>query len=264
MAVDSLSLNGKVAIITGSGRENGIGAGIALTLAKAGARVVINYVSDSTAPRAETVRERIEAVGGKDSVILVQADVSTEEGCKKIVSETLTRFNVDHIDIIVNNATYVIMGPVLQNKAQDIRNSFAVSILGPVLLLQEAYPHMPKFSRVINIGSVSSKMGFTPLPIYAAAKAAMDQLTFSLAREIGRDGKNITINTVAPGPVATDNLPATKEAEVMTDYMLSNTRNENRIGTVEDIGDAVLLLVSEKARWITGQFISVSGGINGG
>lgn len=86
--------------------------------------------------------------------------------------------------ITVNNATYVTLGPVLQSKPEDIQTAFAVSVVGPILLLQEAYPNMPKFSRVINIGSVSSKMGFNPLPIYAAAKAAMDQLTFSLAREV--------------------------------------------------------------------------------
>lgn len=100
MTADSLSLTGKVAIITGSGRENGIGAGIALTLAKAGARVVINYISKSTASRAETVRNKIDAVAGENSAIVVQADVSTAEGCKKIVGETLSRFGVNHIDII--------------------------------------------------------------------------------------------------------------------------------------------------------------------
>lgn len=108
MTVDSLSLAGKVAIITGSGRENGIGAGIALTLAKAGARVVINYVSNSTASRAEVVREKIDAVAGKNSAIVVQADVSTAEGCKKIVGETLTRFGVNHIDIIGITTCFVL------------------------------------------------------------------------------------------------------------------------------------------------------------
>ncbi|KAL7785853.1 hypothetical protein V8C37DRAFT_393258 [Trichoderma ceciliae] len=264
MAVDSLSLANKVAIITGSGKENGIGAAIALNLAKSGARVVVNYVSDSTASRAETVRAKIEAAAGKGSVIVVQADVSTQEGSKKLVGEALAGFEVDHIDILVNNAAYITGGPVLQSKAEDIRKSFEVSVIGPVLLLQEAYKHMPEFSRVINIGSVASKMGFNPLPIYGAAKAAMDQLTFSLAREVGRDGKHITVNTIAPGPVATDNLPSTPEVEPLTNYLLSVTRNENRVGTVEDIADAVLLLASEKSRWITGQFISVSGGINGG
>ncbi|UKZ57312.1 hypothetical protein TrVGV298_011165 [Trichoderma virens] len=256
MAVDSLSLANKVAIITGSGRENGIGAAIALTLAKAGARVVINYVSDSTAPRAETVRTEIEAAAGKNSVVVVQADVSTEEGCKKIVG--------GDADQIRRQPYRHYCGPILQSKAQDIHNAFAVSVVGPVLLLQEAYPHMPKYSRVINIGTVASRIGFGPLPIYASAKAAMDQLTFSLAREIGRDGKHITINTIAPGPVETDNLPDTPESAPMKNYLLSMTRSENRVGTVEDIADAVLLLSSEKSRWITGQFISVSGGINGG
>lgn len=95
----------------------------------------------------------------------------------------------------VNNATYVTMGPVLQSKPEDIQTAFAVSVVGPILLLQEAYPHMPKFSRVINIGSVSSKMGFNPLPIYAAAKAAMDQLTFSLAREVNIDSFSLVYLT---------------------------------------------------------------------
>ncbi|RFU81050.1 hypothetical protein TARUN_1143 [Trichoderma arundinaceum] len=268
MAVDSLSLADKVAIITGSGRENGIGAAIALSLAKAGARVVINYVSNATGPRAENVRTTIEAAAGKGSAIVVQADVSTQEGCKKIVGETLTKFGVNHIDIIidsvVNNAAYIPQGPVLQTSVEDIRKTYEVEIIGPILLLKEAYPHMPEYSRIINIGSVSSKMGFGPLPIYSSAKAAMDQLTFSLSREIGREGKHITINTLAPGPIETDNLPDVPEVQPLKDYLLAATRVEERIGTVEDVADAVLLLTSEKSRWITGQFISVSGGINGG
>ncbi|TFB03077.1 Versicolorin reductase [Trichoderma ghanense] len=261
---DSLALTNKVAIITGSGRENGIGAAIALTLAKAGGRVVINYVSDTTSSRAETVRQRIAAAAGDGSVIVVQADVSTKDGCEKIVGEALEKFKVDHIDIIVNNATAVTAGPVLSSSAEAITKAFQVSVIGPILLLQEAYPHMPRYSRIINIGTVASRLGFGALPIYAAVKAAMDQLTWTLAREIGRDGKNITINTIAPGPVKTDNIPDTPQAAALTNWLVSLTRNEERIGTAEDIADAVWLLASEKSRWITGQFISVSGGINGG
>ena len=96
----SLSLEGKVAIISGSGRENGIGAGIAIALAQAGARVTLNYVSDTTAPRAASVVEKIEGIAGKGSVIAVQADVSTLDGVKKLVSETLKGFGVDQIDIL--------------------------------------------------------------------------------------------------------------------------------------------------------------------
>ncbi|KAK9319418.1 hypothetical protein V1517DRAFT_332648 [Lipomyces orientalis] len=226
-STDSLSLSNKVAIITGSGKENGKGRAIA-----------------------------------------VKADVSTAEGSKKIVEETLSGFGVDYINIIVNCASFVAYGTILDSKAKDIMKTFQVAVVGPVLLLQAAYPHIPRGGprggRIVNIGSVASKLGFVQMPIYAAAKAAMDQLTFTLAREIGRDGKNITVNTVAPGPVLTDSLPPVPEVEPVKDYLISLIRAEERVGTVEDIADAVLLLTSEKSRWITGQFISVSGGINGG
>lgn len=99
-------LANKIAIITGSGKENGIGAAIALTLARAGARVTINYVSDSSASRAVEVVSNIEAAAGKGSVISIQADVSTAEGTKKIVEGTLSGFNVDHIDIIGKNPSH--------------------------------------------------------------------------------------------------------------------------------------------------------------
>ncbi|QYS95365.1 hypothetical protein H0G86_002657 [Trichoderma simmonsii] len=261
MAVQGPLAN-KIAIITGSGKENGIGAAIALTLARAGARVTINYVSDSTAARAVEVVSTIEAAAGKGSVISIQADVSTTEGTKKIVAGTLKGFKVDHIDIIVNNATIATYAPTLQTPPEDIFRVFGVVVVGPVLLLQAAYPHMPHGGRVINIGTVSSKMGFYQLPIYAAAKAAMDQLTWTLSREIGRDGKNITINTIAPGPVDTDSVPAGDPgAQAMKKWLISLTRAEDRVGTVNDIADAVLLLADEKSRWITGQYISASGGI---
>ncbi|KAL6803520.1 NAD(P)-binding protein [Trichoderma sp. SZMC 28012] len=255
-------LTNKIAIITGSGKENGIGAAIALTLARAGARVTINHVSDSSAARAVEVVSTIEAAAGKGSVISIQADVSTAEGTKKIVEGTLSGFKVDHIDIIVNNAAIATYAPTLQTPPEDIFRVFGVVVVGPVLLLQAAYPHMPHGGRVINIGTVSSKMGFYQLPIYAAAKAAMDQLTWTLSREIGRDGKNITINTIAPGPVDTDSVPAGDPgSQALKKWLISLTRAEDRVGTVNDIADAVLLLADEKSRWITGQYISASGGI---
>ncbi|KAL7907438.1 hypothetical protein GGI35DRAFT_470642 [Trichoderma velutinum] len=260
MAVEGPLAN-KIAIITGSGKENGIGAAIALALARAGARVTINHVSDASAARAVEVVSTIEAAAGKGSVISIQADVSTPEGTKRIVEGTLSGFKVDHIDIIVNNAAIATYSPTLQTPPEDIFKVFGVVVVGPVLLLQAAYPHIPQGGRVINIGSVSSKMGFYQLPIYAAAKAAMDQLTFSLSREIGRDGKNITINTIAPGPVETDSVPPDPQSQAMKNWLISLTRAEDRVGTVKDIADAVLLLADEKSRWITGQYISASGGI---
>jgi NAD(P)-dependent dehydrogenase (short-subunit alcohol dehydrogenase family) len=105
MSADTLSLKGKVAIVSGSGRENGIGAGIAVALARNGAAVTINYVSESTANRAADVAESIRKVGGKATH--VQADVTTPEGAKKLVEETLKAFLVDHIDILGESAPMV-------------------------------------------------------------------------------------------------------------------------------------------------------------
>lgn len=95
-----LSLAGKVAIIAGSGRENGIGAGIALTLARAGAKVVISYVSDASASRAAAVVSKIKQVAGQDSVLSVQVDLTSEDGPAKLVKQTLDGFRVDHVDIL--------------------------------------------------------------------------------------------------------------------------------------------------------------------
>jgi NAD(P)-dependent dehydrogenase (short-subunit alcohol dehydrogenase family) len=121
---------------------------------------------------------------------------------------------------------------------------------------------MPRGGRIINTGSVASRLGITPAALYGAAKAAVDSMTFAIAMELGR-GYGVTINTIAPGPVETGALP--KEiAQKIHEPLIAMTRAEERVGTAEDIADAVLLLCSEKSRWITGQVISVSGGITGG
>jgi NAD(P)-dependent dehydrogenase (short-subunit alcohol dehydrogenase family) len=111
MAPDTLSLQGKVAIITGSGRENGIGAGIALALARNGASVTINYVSDSTAPRAVNVARLVEEAGGKATV--VKADISTPEGAESLVQETLKAFETDTIDILGGKSFFSFSFPPL-------------------------------------------------------------------------------------------------------------------------------------------------------
>lgn len=108
MPVDTLSLEGKVAIVTGSGRENGIGAGIALALARNGASVVVNYVSDSTAQRAQTVATSLREAGAKD-VIIVQASVDTLEGAKKLVKATLDELKTNHIDILGRNISIALI-----------------------------------------------------------------------------------------------------------------------------------------------------------
>ncbi|EMR68541.1 putative short chain type protein [Eutypa lata UCREL1] len=257
MPADTLSLAGKIAIVTGSGRENGIGAGIALALGRNGASVTINYVSDSSAKRAHVLADKVRAVGGQATV--VQASVVTPEGAQRIVQETLEAFGTDHIDILVNNAGIGWQAATLDHKPEDISRVLDINVKGPVLVAQATVPHMPPGGRIINITSTASKLGIPDLPVYGASKAAMDSLTSSWAREWGRS-RGLTVNSVAPGPVLTDMIPSEK-VDRLERWQTAMARAAERPGTIEDIGDAVLLLASEKSRWITGQYISVSGGV---
>ncbi|KAF7557916.1 hypothetical protein G7Z17_g238 [Cylindrodendrum hubeiense] len=234
MTVDTLSLAGKVAIVTGSGRENGIGAGVAVALARNGAAVTINYISDSVTARANALADKIRADGGQATVVQTT---------------------------VVNNAGAGVFAPTLDYTPEDITKTFDVNVKGPIYMAQAVVPHMPHGGRIINISSTAAKLGLDDLPLYGASKAALDSLTFSWSKEWGRS-RGITVNSLAPGPVATDIIPD-ELLEVATRAQRDITRAADRIGTPQDLGDAVLLLVSEKSRWITGQYISVSGGITG-
>jgi len=260
MTPDTLSLAGKVAIVTGSGRENGIGAAIAIALSRNGAAVVINYVSESSEARAAGVAKTIQAAGGQ--VIVVKASVSTPEGANHLVQETLKRFKTDHIDILVNNAGAGCVGPTLETTKEGIDLTFGVNVYGTIFLVQAVVPHMPRGGRIINISSVASKLGMDFLPIYGASKAAVDSLSYAWAKEFGRS-RGITVNSVAPGPVDTDIAGAADPTGAGSNLLVGLTRAEERVGKTEDIADVVLFLASEKSRWITGQFVSASGGITG-
>ncbi|KAI1063448.1 hypothetical protein LB506_012791 [Fusarium annulatum] len=269
MTTDSLSLHGKIAIVTGSGRENGIGAAIATTLARHGAAVTIHYVSDSVIDRAQAIADGIREDGGKAAVI--QTSIETPEGAQYLVGETLRAFNTDHIDILVNNAGVPLFGETLAVTPKQISEVLDVNIKGTIFVAQAVIPLIAPGGRIVNISSIASKLGDNYIPVYGASKAALDSLTWSWAKEAscfwtkfhafywGRS-KGITVNAVAPGPVLTDAIPAAIADEFQRPS-IEMTRAANRAGTAKDIADAVLLLVSEKARWITGQYISVSGGV---
>ncbi|PCD24677.1 hypothetical protein BFJ63_vAg11049 [Fusarium oxysporum f. sp. narcissi] len=270
---DTLTLQGKVAIVTGSGRENGIGAGIALALARNGASVVVNYVSDSSKHRAENVCTTLREAGGK--AIAIQASVDTIEGAKHLVNKTLEGFETDHIDIlgellvqtlpseltaVVNNAATVFFCSITDEpNVEQLTKVFQLNVLGAFYMVHYVIAHMPPGGRIINISSTNAKRGNVFASSYAASKAALDNLTWTWAGELGRS-KGITVNSVAPGPVRTEIYPKGREDELMK-WEVDITRAADRPGTPEDIGDAVLLLVQEKSRWITGQYIGVSGGV---
>ncbi|KAJ5518683.1 Short-chain dehydrogenase/reductase SDR [Penicillium expansum] len=155
---------------------------------------------------------------------------------------------------------------------EHLQNHFGINVFGTLFMTQAVVTlgNMPRGGRIINIGSCASKMGVGDgMGVYGATKAATDYLSASWAWELGRS-RGITINSIGPGPVDTDIIgdgvahvtdPSIHKDLFITPFV-NLTRAEERVGTTDDVADAVLLLVNEKSRWITGQFISVSGGIN--
>jgi len=267
MEAETFSLAGKTALVTGSGRETGIGAAIARTLARNGASVAIHYVSEHSKARAEKVATDINQEFGTKTTV-VQGGVENSDTAKRMVEQTLKAFDVDHIDILVNNAAAAQNTPLMEVTAEQLEYEFAVNVFGVIYMTQAVVGvgKMPKGGRIINIGSIASKI-LVPTLIYDVTKAAQDALTTLWAGDLGtRHG--ITVNTLAPGPVLTDMsgpylvAPDGSPTALQT-ALFEQTRAADRLGTVEDIADATLLLVSEKSRWITAQWISVSGGITG-
>jgi NAD(P)-dependent dehydrogenase (short-subunit alcohol dehydrogenase family) len=178
----------------------------------------------------------------------------------------------------VNNAGAVYGGPKLMEVTpEEIDATFATSVRGPILLMQATVPHMPRFGRIINISSVASKpITVEGVALYGGGKAAMDQITFAVAAEVrasshgfiiqlymcwasadadiqlGKHGKNITVNTVAPGITTTDIL-SPEAMDAFDKALTPMAKVEDRPGHPNDIADTILLLVQEKSRWITGQ-----------
>ncbi|KAI1735032.1 hypothetical protein F4680DRAFT_436714 [Xylaria scruposa] len=269
MSPDTLSLAGKTALVTGSGRENGIGAAIAKAFARNGASVAIHYVSDKSKARAHKLAADIANEFGTKTTV-VQGHVGSSDAARSIVEQTLKGLGTDHIDILINNAG----GASSTQKAmelteEDLNYDFGVNVFGVIYMTQAVVRigKMPHGGRIINVGSIASKLGSDTTTLYNAAKSAQDSLTASLASELGRT-RGITVNTIAPGPIPTDLsdpflLNPDGTPSKLRDNLAALSRAADRVGTVEDMADAALLLVSEKSRWITAQWISISGGVTG-
>jgi 3-oxoacyl-[acyl-carrier protein] reductase len=241
-------LSGKIALVTGSSR--GIGRGIAERLSRDGASVVINYFSNSD--KAEEVVAAITSDGGK--AVTVQADVCRIDGIRQLFEKTLEHFG--RLDILVNNAGIRISQTVADLQEEEFDRLFAINVKGPFFACQQAAHRISDGGRIVNISSAVTQMMLSGYSIYAASKAAIDQLTRVLAKEMG--ARNITVNAVAPGPVETELFREGKTEEQI--QQMAQMAAFGRIGKVEDIADAVAFLASDDARWITGQVIHVNGG----
>ncbi len=245
-----LDLSNKVAVVTGSSR--GIGAAIATVLAAQGARVVVNH--RSSAAGAEAVVAAIKQAGGE--AVVIQADVSQFEEAERLIKATIDTYG--QIDILVNNAGTTRDMLIMKMKPEDWELVLRTNLFSAYNCSKAVTRPMMKQrgGRIINITSVVGLAGQAGQTNYAASKAGLIGFTKSLAKELG--SRNITVNAIAPGfiPTAlTEVLPGE-----MIEAAIANTPL-GRLGTVEEVAHAVLFLASDEAAFITGQVLTVDGGL---
>ena len=244
-------LAGKVAIVTGASK--GIGAGIATGLAAAGAAVVVNYAANKAS--AERVVDDIKRGGGK--AVAIQGDVSKSADVKRLFEATKDAFG--SLDVLVNNAGVFQFDALEAVTEDEFHREFNTNVLGPILATRESLKYFgPKGGSVINISSIASEARIANAVVYAASKSAVDSITRALSKELG--ARKIRVNSIAPGPVATEALR--EQGMLESDFvkgMISNTPLE-RIGEPDDIARVAVFLASDEAQWLTGERIAASGG----
>lgn len=244
-------LENKVALVTGAGR--GIGRAIAIALAEEGAEVIVNY--NGSEERAKEVKQTIEENGRKASIY--KCNVSDFEACETMIREIVKEHG--HLDILVNNAGITKDGLIMKMKEEDFDRVLNVNLKGTFNTIRHSARQMLKqrSGKIINISSVSGILGNVGQANYAASKAGVIGLTKTMARELGSRG--ITVNAIAPGFVDTE------MTEVLSEEIRENACKQiilGRFGKPEDIANAAVFLASDKADYITGQVISVDGGMN--
>lgn len=241
--------NGKVAVITGASR--GIGRSIAFSLAAKGATIVAMDMDQAT---TDAVVAELEAAGAK--ALAVVGNVTVSADADRMIDAAMEAFG--RVDILVNNAGITRDGLVMRMKDEEWDAVLGVNLKGAFLCTRAAFKVMSKqrYGRIINIASVVGQMGNAGQANYCASKAGLIGLTKSNAREMAK--RNVTVNAVAPGFIAT----------AMTDALSEKVRDEltaqiplERLGSSEDIANAVTFLASEASGYITGHVLSVNGGM---
>ncbi|WBW73401.1 short-chain type dehydrogenase/reductase [Schizosaccharomyces osmophilus] len=258
MSSNSLPLKNKVAIVTGGSR--GIGAGIAETLARRGAKVAITFTSESSKGITEKLVNKIKGFDTSADAISIQADLSDVASAEHIVDTTVKAFGPT-IHILVNNAGFLEIKTLGMITKQDYHRIFDVNVRAVLFMADAVVAHLPKKEdsnggRIINIGSIIGREGCVGQSIYAASKAAIEGFTRCWAAELGPQGH--TVNQVNPGAVDTDMI---RKSNFDEEIVRKITPFENRFAQPQDIADIVAFLAEENSRWVTGQTISASGGL---
>jgi len=246
-----MDLSDRVAIVTGGGQ--GIGQAIALKLGEVGATVVVNDISAETA--VEEVAEEIRKTGRESMAVL--ADVSNPSDVEKMIETTVDAYG--KVDILVNNAGITRDQLMLRMTDDDWDRVLTVNLKSVFLCTRGVLRHMvrQRWGRIISIASIVGLIGNAGQANYASAKAGIIGFTRTIAKEVGSRG--ITANAVAPGFIdtaMTQQLPQERKDELMSRVLLGY------LGTPRDVAEAVAFLASEEARYITGQVLTVDGGIS--
>ena len=240
----------KCELITGATR--GIGKQIAITLAKQGYNIALNYRKENE--ELENTKKEIEEIGVQ--VLAVKGDVANFEDCEKFVKQTIERF--EQIDVLVNNAGITKDMLLMRMKKEDFEQVIDTNLVGTFNVTKNVVPYMMKArsGRIINISSVVGISGNAGQTNYSASKAGIIGFTKSLAKEIA--SRNILVNVVAPGFIETN----------MTDVLKDDVKQEiakniplKRMGTTQDVANVVKFLASDDSSYITGQVINVDGGM---
>ncbi|KIM30436.1 hypothetical protein M408DRAFT_328034 [Serendipita vermifera MAFF 305830] len=239
-----MSLEGKIAIVTGAAR--GIGAAVAVALGKQGASVVLNYVSPSSKARTEELAASI----GKAKTLVVQADVGKLEDIDRLVKETVDRFG--KIDILMNNGGVLDDQNIGQITDEVYQKTFNVNVRAVIFLSQAVVPYMGDGGRIINVSSISARLAFPGDTVYSASKVAVEAITRVMGMELRPKG--IRVTAINPGPVSTSmflDLPKEKREAIAAAFP---------VAAPEDIADVVTFLASPQSRWVNAVVVGTNNG----
>jgi NAD(P)-dependent dehydrogenase (short-subunit alcohol dehydrogenase family) len=249
----------KIALVTGGSR--GLGKDMALSISRKGIDVILTYRSNKD--EAEKVVKEIETMGqNASSLQLNMSDFNSLNGfVSTLLSALSSKWKTNSIDFLINNAGMGATVPFTEVTEELFTDFLNVHFKGIFFLTQKLVPHINDGGRIINISTGTTRFSNPGYSVYASMKGAIEVFTKYLAKELG--AKGIGANVVAPGPIETDfnsgairNNPQTKER-------LSSLSPLGRVGIADDIGGVVAFLCTDEAKWINGQRLEVSGGING-
>ncbi|ADP15811.1 short chain dehydrogenase family protein 24 [Achromobacter xylosoxidans A8] len=239
----------RIALVTGGSR--GIGAAIVRRLARDGHAVAINYAS--SAAEAEALADEIRAAGGR--ALAVRADVSQAAEVRAMFDQV--EAGLGRIDVLVNSAGILKMVPLAETSDELYEQTFGINTRGTFNTLREAATRLADGGSIVNVSSTTIALNLPNYSVYIASKAAVESLTQVFAKELR--GRRITVNAVAPGPVATELFLNGKSPELIEHY--AKMPPLERLGQPEDISNVVSFLAGPDAGWVNGQILRANGGV---